>query len=408
METLFIRLIQNDSIVEFICLDENQAVIQTPQIADINHLSSPASNRTVIFISPGMEILSIEKTLPKMPKNKLLTAVPFAIEEQLLDTPDSYHYVIADIDNNGQTQILAAKQEIIQHWLDEFKAQQIYCTVMLPDYLLIPYEKNIWTVFLEKNALVRFGYYQGFSCDIAFLPDMLAFTLQQCAEEVRPHTIKIYNTSTELPWPETRLTSLGIPLEILPSQESLIIIMAKNFSADLLSANLLQDKFTQNQHLDKAKKLWLIAAGVAVGALVISFISSIIEFSILKHRDNVLQEKIAVIYQQVYPNATSVVSPQLRMERTLKDLQSNQVGGGYLGLLAMTGSVLQKNHDIHLSGLRYQEGKLVVDITASSFSMLNKLIKQWSQAGMQVHQDQASTQENGKVTARFTLQGNNK
>ncbi len=413
METLFVRYIENATTVEMIKLNAQGTVVESMSdisIPDlIKHL---ATAQSCICIAPGLSILSLEKNLPKLPTTKLLKAIPYALEEQLLDTVDQYHYVVTQPVEQGKTVILAVPKRLLSSWLQPWQHAKITCKAVYPDYLLIPYETNCWHVCVEKQALLRTGLYQGISCDIELLPTLLTASLQQCDQTQLPQRIVIQHYPLDIDTfshPASRVIEeitqeLAIPVDVVVMQEPLLLSMAKNYHDNLQPVNLLQHAFAQTHYDDKVKKLGKLALFIAGCAIAISILSTVADFIVLTYREHVLEKQIAVLYKEIYPQATNVVSPQLRMQRTLSELQANQVGGGYLGLLAMTAHVLHASPDIQITALRYQDNKLIIEIQTQHFSQLDQLMKQLNKEGLTAVQEQAAAGEANLVSARLTIE----
>ncbi|MFN7097784.1 MAG: type II secretion system protein GspL, partial [Gammaproteobacteria bacterium] len=397
---------------------------------------------SLIITAPGMDIIAIEKNLPKMPVNKLLKALPFAIEDQLLEPIDNYHIVITQIQDNGNVTLLAVLKSKMQQWLQPFQ-KRITINTMLPDYLFLPYEKDTWHIAIEKQVLIRTDKYLGLCCDLENWQQMLTLLWQAHTVETQPKILVIHRYSPspceEETMVEESLSSLPSPIckenEEIQSMSSeravkhvtttyldtsalnhipvtieqrietttLLQDMAKQAQLENLTANLLQASFTQEHHLSPVKKTWLLTSYMLTAAIIVSLLTTITQFVILKHQDNILQTQISTIYKQIYPQATEVVAPQVRMERTLKEIQNNQSGGGYLGLLATTGQVFKQLPAIQINTLRFQDKNLVLEVQGNSFDALDLALNKLNQSGVMAKQDQGAT-KNNQVTARFTIQ----
>jgi general secretion pathway protein L len=406
MDTVLLRLQMDGATVEQLSLEATtdlDAALTQMQLDDsLSHLVG----QEAVLIVPGMQVLALEKSLPKMPAAKLLKAIPYAIEDQLLDNIDQYHFIVSHINPNGNVALLAVLQKQMQQWLHPFLAHKIYCKAMLPEYLLLPHHPNSWTVVIEQYAIVRTGEYAGFCCDIDVLVDVLLLAWEQLEISMQPEKIIIYTYAANISMDPIAAAIPGIIIDIQSATQPLLSLMASQWQPMLEPANLLQGEFAQDQHLSQVKRWWLIAAGTLAAALVVAFINIIVQLIVLHHQDNKLKDQIAALYKQVYPQATTVVAPQIRMQRTLQDLQNNQAGGGYLGLLAIAGNVLHSLSSVQINTIRYQDNKLLMELRASNFSQLDQALKLLNQAGVIASQAEGSTKDN-YVTAIFTIQEHN-
>lgn len=403
MDTFLLRLHMDGLAIEQLRLVAEAGLVEAPTQAQIADSLPQLAGQEVIVIVPGMQVLALEKNLPQMPASKLLRAIPYAIEDQLLDNIDHYHFVISHINASGNVNVLAALRTQMQLWLQPLQTQKIYCKAMLPEYLLLPITATSWTVVIEQYVMVRLDEFNGFCCDVDVLADLLQLMWEQTDINLRPTTIVIYNYANQADLASIENAIVGATIEAHPATQPLLQLMAPQWQPAIEPANLLQGEFAQDQHLSQVKHWWLIAAGTLAAALVIAFINIIVQLIILHHHDTTLKTQIAAIYQQVYPQATTVVAPQIRMQRTLKDLQNNQAGGGYLGLLAVAGNVLHNLPAIQINTIRYQDAKILMELQASNFSQLDQALKQLNQAGVIASQAEGTTKDS-YVTALFTIQ----
>jgi general secretion pathway protein L len=404
MELMLLRLTDDQNNIEYTLFNKQENIASISKTTTINEVIAEATTHDAIILAvSGFDVIAIEKSLPKMPINKLIKALPFAIEDQLLEPVDNYHIVITQIQDNGNVSLLAVLRNKMQQWLNTFH-KHITFSSMLPDYLLLPYGIDAWHIVIEKHVLIRTGKNIGLSCDIENWQQIVALLWDECPIESRPKTLYIHHYQQYTSPDITTLSNLPITtIEQTTETTSLLSDMAKQAHQEMPSASLLTEDFAQEHHLSPVKKIWLLTGGMIAAALIISFLSTVTQFVMLKRQDNTLQSQITALYKQVYPASSSVVAPQIRMERTLKELQANQSGGGYLGLLALTGQVFKQLPALQINTLRYQDNKLVLEIQGNSFNALDLALNKLNQSGVIAQQDQGET-KNNQVTARFTIQ----
>lgn len=411
MALVLIRLINDPDNVEYTVFNEQENIASSRIISVDEAISIITHGTTVILVVSGFDTISIEKSLPKMPASKLIKALPFAIEDQLLETIDHYHIAITQVQENGHVTLLAVLKSNMQQWLKLFRERIIFSS-MLPDYLLLPYEADTWHIVIEKNVLIRTSLNLGLSCDIENWQQMITLLWQEQPLESQPKKLIIHyyspsstsNNGETIKFIDTSiLDSLPLTIEQKNETTSLLEDMAKQAQHEKLATTLLTNEFTQEHHLSSVKKVWLYTGGMIAAAFIISFLSALTQYVMLKRQDNLLQTQITAVYKQVYPQASSVVAPQIRMERTLKDLQANQTTGGFLGLLALTGQVFKQLPALQINSLHYQDNKLILEIQSNSFNVLDLAINKLNQSGVIAKQDQGET-KNNQVTARFTIQ----
>ncbi|MBY0545452.1 MAG: hypothetical protein K2Q14_07900 [Gammaproteobacteria bacterium] len=401
MNLIILRLMDATDNIECTLIEEGNASVIT-KISSIDEALHLAQMRAAFLIISGTEVISLEKSLPKMPMNKLTKALPFAIEDQLLEPIDHYHIVITHVQENGRVSLLAIPQKKMQEYLQFFQHKLVF-KAMLPDYFLLPYEAKKWHVVVEKTILIRVNAYHGLSCDAENWQQLLILLWEESEEAERPSLLVIHYCGEKSPLDKMGLSTL--PLTIEEKNESADFLMngAINLTQNTNVPNLLQDKFEQEHHLSPIKKLGFLTSIIVTIGIVVSLVSTAAQFFVLKKQDKFLQAQIELLYKQIYPSATSVVAPQIRMDRTLKELQNNQTGNGYLGLLASVGQVLKQMPAVKIITIHYQDAQLVLELQANNFNSLDLALDQLHRAGLIAKQDQGAT-KNNQVVARFTIQ----
>ncbi len=402
MVFIVLRLLNNPENVELSYGGEQADAPAISKIMTLQEAIAEVKDKKVFLIVPGLDVISFEKALPKMPMSKLIKALPYAIEDQLLEAIDQYHLVIEHLGADGRVNVLVTPHRNMSAWLAFFE-ERLFFDAMLPDYLLLPYEADVWHIAVEKNILMRTGLYRGFSCDKESWQQIFELLWQETPEELRPKKLVIHQYGDSSVLDTSKLNAFSIIIEQHNESTSLLSMMTAHLDQNPLCSNLLQDKFAQEHHLVPMKKTAIITVSVFAIALVMSLLTTVIQFVVLKRQDNFLQAQITTIYKQIYPAATSVVAPQTRIEGTLKELKSNQAGNGYLGVLMLTGKVLKQLPAIQMTSLRYQDNQLVIELRANNFKSLDLALEQLNRNNLIAKQDQGATKDN-QVVARFTIQ----
>ncbi|NNM60333.1 MAG: hypothetical protein HKM04_11040 [Legionellales bacterium] len=400
MAFIILRLLDDTENIEFVLGGELHSPIIS-KIVTLNEAIAAAKDKIVFLLVPGMDVISFEKTLPKMSMSKLIKALPYAIEDQLLESIDHYHVVIGHLAADGRVDALVTPHRNMEAWLAPFQKQLVFES-MLPDYFLLPYESGVWHVAIEKNVLIRTGLYKGLSCDRENWLQILQILWQESSEASRPTKLIVHQYGDQ-PFPDaSEFDALPITVEKQKESGTLLTTMAEHFEQNRPSGNLLQDKFAQEHHLIPMKKTALITLGMFATALFISLLGTIIQYVALDRQDNFLQTQITALYKQIYPAATSVVAPKIRIQSTLNELQANQAGNGYLGVLMLTAQVLKQLPAIQVMSLRYQDNQLVIELQANNFKSLDLALSQLNKNNLIAKQDQGATKGN-QVVARFTI-----
>src|SRR5207253_4151131 len=97
MQQLIIYLHADETIhPDWMILDDALHVKQHVQQGNVEELSHLAAECEVIVMVPAEEVVLTSANLPKMNRSQLAKALPFALEDQVIDDVDILHFVYAD------------------------------------------------------------------------------------------------------------------------------------------------------------------------------------------------------------------------------------------------------------------------------------------------------------------------
>jgi general secretion pathway protein L len=144
---------------------EAEGVLHQGDLADLQSL---AKHRRVIVVVPGEAVLLLHPHLPVMSRARVRQAIPFAVEEQLIDNLEAYHFAIADRQTEGTVPVAVVSDAAMKAWCARLAEWQIMPHVMVPLTLILPYQAGEWHAYQHQHALtVRTGPYEGFTCESA-------------------------------------------------------------------------------------------------------------------------------------------------------------------------------------------------------------------------------------------------
>jgi general secretion pathway protein L len=395
---LLIRLHASDQ-VDYLLQADDQSIGLSGSAFHPDQLPEFPNDAKVIVIVPGEDVLRFQFTLPKTSRAQLLTAVPYALEEQLIDDVDALHFVVGKQDADGDVDVAVVKKSLMQAWLSRCQVLDLQPTQLLPDYLCVPDLPDAWHLYLdEQRALLRQSSQKGMTVQQNTLTQLLAFDLNN-TDVVSPQQITVsYDDANEYFEPSS--LGLSIPVELQEAHCFPLALFTQGMDADF---NLLQGEFQQRKSGDKKALIGKIAIGLLCLWGVVWLSSNIAEYYVYKHRLSAAEAQVATLYKQVFPQASSIVSPRLRITRLL----ASEEGGSksvFLTLLTLTGQAINTNKlNITIESMGFRTNHLTLSVTANSFQTLNQLSQALQKNNISMQQQNASTK--GKmVTAQLLIQ----
>lgn len=388
--TLFIYLHSlNPLIGSWILYDEHQQFVKSGWHQELSLAALPESTHTLIVL-PGTDISLTEVVLPKLNQYRLHQALPFALEDQLVEDITDLHFAAGSYVAEKGWPTAIINTTTLSTYLSDLAQINIYPTAVLPAALMLPFSENQWTLFcLDQLCLIKIEDHIGFAIE---KENALAY-LTALKKTHSPAEIHVYSST---PFELGTLFSCPVQEHLLADSD----LLKKILTPSATQLNLLQGKFRPKQTKATVKKRWLQAACLLLGALIISFMSSFFSWIILSYQERKIEHQILVIYQQHFPQATALVTPLERLNTQFKQLKTQTSNSTFLFLLEKSANALSENN-IRLLNLRYQDKELTLDLSATSFERLDQLMKALKQQPLNVRQENAETTDNG---VKATLQ----
>lgn len=390
MEQLLVRLGANHTdpiswLVYSRTEDEIIASGELPNAEALSSLTERAGQRSVIALAPSSEILLKWVELPPKAGRKIISAVPFMLEDELATDISQQFFAIGP--KRGDEQAVAVvsheKMELWQSWLSE---AGLFCDTIIPDVLAVPVTENGWSVLtLGEQLLVRQDTFKGVQGEATWLlPTLVHFTAQQES----PITITNYagiDLST-LPNIEEAQAPLELPMQVLAKEA-----MQSGF-------NLCQGDYKVKRKRSGVLNQWRVAAVLAVLALCTSLIDKGFSLYQLKAQNQALSSEINTAVKAGFPNIGTYRNVRLKLQSELAKLEQ---GGGSASMLIMLDQLAPafSATDVKPQTLRFDATRTEIRIQAQgkNFEALEQFKRTAENAGFVVEQGAINNRDNGVV-----------
>lgn len=349
--------------------------------------------------TPPAETLLTRASIPTRSRARILQALPFALEEQLLDEPDQLHFAyVHELD--GTLAVAVTRRARLTLWADIFRGANIRAASLAPAVLALPLSSDAWSAtFAEDEIWVRTGPFTGFVAlaDFAAPPPLLVTALREATEQNRaPKRLIIYRTPGAVDL-GTWSDALGIP----------VITESSDFwdSAIVPSLNLLQAEFSASGGQLRQLARPLMPAAIMLAIWLIGTLTvDTIEWWRLRNSYNATMAEMNTLFLRHFPETKIVRDPAAQMQKGLEALQTR--GGGpadMLPLLARVTPMLKSQQKIKLNGLRYGERSLTLDIALPDYQTLDAMKNNLQSANLDV-EVQAANNRGGEIESRLRIQ----
>jgi general secretion pathway protein L len=363
----------------------------------------PQVGATPVYVwTPATETLLTHTNLPTSSRAKLAQALPYALEDQLLDDPANLHFAWRREDD-GTLFVAVTAKERIRAWLTALQRAGLHPTALCPATLLVPWSPRCWSALISDDEIVvRTGAVSGFTCPAAIEqpPPLLVGNLQDAKQRAAAPEYFIVFKPPATFRADAWSAALAVPVRVEPSS-------LWDTPGDTLPAlNLLQGDFATRS--DTRQQLRpLLPAALMLGLWILGTLAfDTIEWWQLKQRHNAITREMASLLQGAFPEIKNPdYEPMKQMQGNLERLQarSGMRAHDMLPLLARATPALKGESQARLRGLRYSERSLTFDVAAPDAGALERVRQALQTNGLQAETLSTSARANevdGKIRVK--------
>lgn len=386
MQEKLIIFLHADTSPDWVVVNQDSTCSNLTVSGDTSELAALANQREVLVIVPSEDVLMAPVVLPKMNRIRLQKALPFALEEQLIDEIDQLHFANGDYQENGELPVAVVSYEKMQVWLTLIAGWNIKADAFIPSILSVPFEDNVIHIVINEVANVRTAMYKGFACDVDNLTTCFNLAITDSGQI--PSTIKIHN-ATAYPYKDKLKISSFVEEQMLSKDELLTLLAKTVINASTL--NLLQGEYkTKKTRMPEMQRLIKAATVLAASWLLLLFLYPFISYLILSSRLHQIDGEIKTIYQHHFPAASNMSAPKIRMDDKLRKLEGGAGQNRFLILLGYIGKGVASADNVKLKRLDFQNGQVSLEITAASSESFSGFTGFLASEGLDVKQQNAT------------------
>ena len=361
------------------------------------------SDRQVVLVVPGNSTTLCTVTLPVSNKKQLLKAIPYALEEQLVEDVESLHFAVGKQDANKATPVAVTRQKRMKNWVAVLDKHGISPEIIIPDTLLLPLKRKEWSAVIQNHSMnVRTGKNTGFSCDDTNATFMLQTALAENGNN-KPERINLFLADNAIV-PEN-MNELDIEIIKHSAGNNPLGILSGNINGSAV-INLMQGTFVSKESGGGLLKPWKPALIAGVILLLLHIGSNVGQYFYLNNEYNKLDTEITQLYQQLFPGSKKIKNIRSLVQSKLKALGASNTAGsnGFVNLLARTGDVLHKIPGLEIKNINYRNKRMEMEVILNDLQTLEKVKNNLADTGLMVEIQSASAKDN-KVTTRLKIEG---
>lgn len=361
----------------------------------------------IVVLVPGEAVLLTEARLHARSRAQLLKALPYAVEEHLLDPVEDLHFAAAS--GGDPLGVAVVAKATLRGWLERLAAAGIRPDVLIPESLALPLRPDASSVLVEADrASVRLGPWSAFTCTLPELPGWLA----QAAAALAP--LAVHDTRAA--------AALALPVPVASYRErqpdalaffaaALADTRSPSSAPGTQTINLLQGEFAPRHRRARSLFGWRAAAALAAAVALLALLdlgTDVLRLSRLSARlDARAQDTLREAFPDLDAAQLARLGPEQLMRGRLERLRGGAEASGLLRVLAQVAPVLGTLSPTRMQtrALEYRNGTLELALHAPDVAALDSVRERLALApGVKVEVTQANPGADG-VDGRLRIQG---
>lgn len=401
-ERLFIRFTGDEKSLQWGILSASDEALNSFEqqgellLEDAESLAEVVSEEQIILMIPAHRVKCFNVNAPTKNRKHLEKAIPYQLEEQILDSVDSQHFALGAFDEQDRLAVNVIDKNYFSEVISLLKDAGIEPDYVVSEAACLPNYKDAWTALVEEQVLVRQERNNFWSADQGLVEQLLKLELQSDELSVT-QAIRIYVAGAS-PLDLDTVPGLATQQE---SIEDAFIFLATNF--DDKAINLLQQEFVSQKKAQRNYGVWKLPAIAASILILLGIVYTVSHIVHLNKQLSTVEEQTLAETKKLYPSLplTTAIVQINNSYRTIGGDSGSTVS--FAGLMDKSLSSMDTKN-IKFSQIEYiaSRGQLSLDVTADNYDVLTKSQRNLETAGLKV--DMRNASENGGVwTARITV-----
>ena len=360
-------------------------------------------HKVVVLIDSANVHLNHVK-LPTSNRQKMLRAIPFALEDQLAEDVEQFHFVMSKSESDYGVPVAGIRKDTIETLLNAFNEAGIFLDAVLPDAICSPIADGQWSVVVYGDkALVQFRDQIGTVIDTINLPLLLESSLNDA--DIKPNKIAYYYLEGEAPPPTLEQSNAGTEVVNITYNTHPLVLFAGAYTK-AKSLNLLQGQYKPKRKTTGQWYRWRLAASLAAVWLVLYLGVALFELNRLEQRNNALSTEIDKVYREAFPASKRIINARVQMEQKLNELKGGggTAGSQFLSLLTDSAAILSNQKDIQIQSIDFRNNLMNIGLTANGLQSVETLNKQLNTSSTIKAEIISATSEKNRVNGSIRMQ----
>jgi general secretion pathway protein L len=323
----------------------------------------------VLVLWPAERATVLAVDVPARSREQLARAVPFAVEDRLIDPIEALHLAFDELPEGGQ-RVVALRRDLVRSWLLDLRERGVEPDAARLDALALPDRPDAVSLAIDVDAagtrrvLLRRGpatVWAGTEAELSDWFDVLAAGLPA------PPSVVLWGR--ELP--------STLPVEARAQRpdagRELLVTLAASVSGNRAGPELLIGEFTPARRGARGRRQVRWAFGLAATLVVLMLAELVAANLALSRRADALAGAQRALYREAYPGAPDTPDPRARIEADLGRVTPGAGRGDALELVAQVAPLVTRSSRVALKSLEYRNGALEVALLGDGLAALDEV-----------------------------------
>jgi len=378
----------------------------------LDEISENAGSHRIVVLLNSQCLHINQVKLPTQNLQKMLKAIPYAIEEFIAGDIENFHFVIAKNKSSDLTSVVGIEKSTLQSINQVFQKANINVEKIIPDALCMAANETQWVCLnYLNNTYLQTNTQYG----IVLPNEILQYTLtNKLADKSLNTPEKILFFSEQhsnyafdsIPFEEIIGDNDIEKLSVVYNTHPLVVFCGQYKQA--ASLNLLQNKFKPKQQSSGHWRHWKLAASLAAIWLMLNLGLTGYKYSQIKDENIITKAKIEKIYKKAFPQSKKIINPRVQMEQKLKELKSGSgnTNNGLIYLLAESfGTLGSNNNNITMQSLTFRNNRMDIGLDGNNLQSIETLNKSLNKNNNIKSEITSSSSEKDKVKGNIRIEG---
>lgn len=364
-----------------------------------------ASKHKVVVLLDSTCLHLNKVKLPTQNRQKMLRAVPYALEEHIAEDVEDFHFVVGQSDENNFVPVAGIKHNALRDLLNAMDNAGIQPEAIIPDALCLTASSDQWAILLhEDRAYSQFDKLNGSLIDRDMLPVIIDTGIKQETLKAPDKAIIFIQDGDSAQQIDQSLPD-SVDKHIVTYNSHPLVVFCGQYK-NAMPLNLLQDAYKPRSKANAQWHHWKLAASISAIWLTIHLISAGFELYQLKKHNQKLYADIENTYKRTFPGSKKIVNPRVQMEQKLKELKGNKGGENdlMLALLSESAPALSREKDITIQSIDFRNNQIEIEIIGTKLQAVESLNKSLNDNKNIKSEITSATSEKNQVKGSLRIQ----